>query len=146
MNPNQLAQWLNFYDKNLKGSVPQPFFAGGAWNSPGGEQRTGLLWAEKMAAQEGQDRQAPDFFSNQPGRMSGGGPGDERKLPAYVSPQQFAPQQPTQYGQGPSGQPLGQEMNAYAGERPLPSGEGQMRPDVMNYLAKLLGGRGRYGY
>lgn len=118
MNINDLQQLLQFYDKNLRGAEPKPFYAGGAWNSPGGENRPGLLWAQEFLRQSNA-QQRPDFFGGQP----------MPQAPAYVQPRQIDMNAP---------RPQVQMRSDYFANDSL-------RPQVNNFLAQLLGSQPRAG-
>lgn len=156
MNVNALQQYLKLYDSlnlnpNYAGISNASIFAVADANKRADWAMEKLREDEQRGANPttpylgAMGKNKPDFFSGQPGgQMQGGGPGEERK---YVQPQQFVgmPQpQPIQNGlipQGASGQPLWQEMQDRARQQ---YGEERVRPDVLNYLKKLLGG-GQYG-
>lgn len=74
MNPNQLAQWLDFYKQNM--APPQSgagdFYGGGSDpNAQANYRGAALNWAEKMAnggnqSNTPQPQAMPDFFANVP--------------------------------------------------------------------------------
>lgn len=111
--PNQLAAYLDFYDKNLaQRNQASPMIDPINHNSSG-EIRPGLLWAQSMMHQD-QQGQRPDFFSGQP----------SPQMPGYVRPQAV-------------------DMNAQRPQAQMRTdyfANDSLRPQVENYLKKLLGG------